>query len=662
MDKKSTGDNMFKDFSAAYLGNSELISMVFVCTLICLFASWIYTKLPKENKRISRHDSDLPAYCRASKTFRKLSYHDAFWILLLTALYSIISLWNLGSLETIDSYWQPVTDHEEIILELNDSQFDGILWISGEGDNNSNPNGYQNQVDFLIQGSNDLNQWIDLTELNTIDYLKIQMTQGDWDYRYVKLISRNRSNVLNEIGFRRARSNDLVHATIVSVSNESSPYSASALLDEQDFLKMNPSYTDETYFDEIYHTRNAQEIVNHQHLYAFVHPLLGTQLIAMGISMFGLSPFGWRIIGAVFGILMMPLIYICALHLFHKRRSAVFASFLLGIECMHYTTSRIGTLEPFSVFFILLMTYFMLKYTQTSFYDTPLRKQFIWLALSGISMGLACATKFTGVYGGIGLAILFFSNIFERTYEYIKARKRISSRAEEELHFKEREILSIYWPKLIKTGLWCILFFIVVPLMIYALSYLPIVIHKTEGFSLKAVYDQTMGMYNYHKNLDATHPYQSVWWQWILDIRPIWYYVRYNETTMNTISAMGNPILFWCGALSMVWCFIDAFKNKSHPAVLISICYLAQLVPWLAVNRCVFIYHYYPSVPFLIFGIVYACESLLEKDKRYMKPIMFLALIACTVFILFLPVIGGFETTNWYIQHIVRWMGSWYFG
>ena len=620
---------MLKNFSAHILGNSELISISIVTAALLFIASLIYKKLPKEKPEIN------------AALFKKVKKHDVFWMILLSSLYAVISLWNLGSFETISSFWQPVSDHEEIILQLSESDFDEIIWVSGEGDNA--PVSYQNQVDFLIQGSNDLIIWHDVCELTIKDYLKIQHQTGLWSYDYIKIISRDKSNVLNEIGFKKSDQDELIHAEVVSFSHTDSAYSPQALLDEQKFLVLDESYMNETYFDEIYHTRNAQEITNHQRLYAYVHPLFGTQIISFGISLFGLSPFGWRIMGAVFGILMMPLMYLCALHVFHKRRSAILASFFLGIEFMHYTTSRIGTLEPFSVFFIFLMTAFMFKYIQTDLFETSLKKQFKYLALSGIFMGCACATKFTGVYGGIGLAVLFFIHLFAQI------RKAFQ-------HNHRKQLL----PMLIKTGCWCVLFFVIVPACIYVFSYA--FVPMDNGFSLQAVIDQTLGMYDYHKNLDATHSFQSVWWQWILDIRPIWYYVKRNELTMQTISAMGNPILFWCGAVSMIWCFIDAIKHKSKRAMMISIAYLAQLVPWLMVDRCIFIYHYYPSIPFMILGIVHACESLLKKDKKYIKPIAVLTVIAAVVFILFLPVIGGFETTSWYIQHITRWMNSWYFG
>ena len=29
-------------------------------------------------------------------------------------------------------------------------------------------------------------------------------------------------------------------------------------------------------------------------------------------------------------------------------------------------------------------------------------------------------------------------------------------------------------------------------------------------------------MWRYHTTLNASHPYYSKWWQWLLDIRPVW--------------------------------------------------------------------------------------------------------------------------------------------
>lgn len=67
-----------------------------------------------------------------------------------------------------------------------------------------------------------------------------------------------------------------------------------------------------TYFDEIYHARTAWEHLNGVYPYEITHPPLGKIIISIGIALFGMTPFGWRFSGTLFGVLMLPVIYIFA--------------------------------------------------------------------------------------------------------------------------------------------------------------------------------------------------------------------------------------------------------------------------------------------------------------------------------------------------------------
>ena len=179
---------------------------------------------------------------------------------------------------------------------------------------------------------------------------------------------------------------------------------------------------------------------------------------------------------------------------------------------------------------------------------------------------------------------------------------------------------------------------------------------------MAGVIRQTLSMYDYHAHLQATHPFQSTWWQWILDIRPIWYYHQVQDGIVLTISAFGNPLIWWTGFLSVIGCAGLAISRSNRTALQIVIAYLAQLAPWMLVSRCVFIYHYYPSVPFLILALVMMMKTLVEW-KPAMKKRIAVFLAACVVvFVLFLPATAGFGTTQAYIDGVLRWFGSWYFG
>ena len=100
---------------------------------------------------------------------------------------------------------------------------------------------------------------------------------------------------------------------------------ATLLIDEHDKLVLHPTYYDQSYFDEIYHPRNAWEIANGQDMYATVHPLFGTNTMALFIKLFGMSPFVWRLPGALFGVFMIPLMYGIARRLFRKTSIATIA-------------------------------------------------------------------------------------------------------------------------------------------------------------------------------------------------------------------------------------------------------------------------------------------------------------------------------------------------
>ncbi len=650
---------MLKEWSLRLFNNEELIGMSLAVIAALLFITLIFqwigkfrmekeTPIPEKTRSIYQKSRPKPQW----------TLHDLWLVTMITVSYAIVSLWNLGTLNCPENYWQPVSENESVTLMLTETtEFDAIYWISGEGDNNANPTTYQVGADFQVLGSQNMEDWEYITTLSDASYMAWKINDGQiWNYRYIKIIANNRNVVLHEIGLRKADHSGFLSLQLIGQSNPQNPFSAEALIDEQQCLVLNPTWFHGTYFDEIYHPRNAYEIAEGQAMYASVHPLFGTTLMALCIRFFGLNPFGWRIGGALFGIAMLPLFYSLCKRIFEKRRYAAIGTLLFAVDFMHYTTSRIGTLEPYSVFFILLMVKFMVDYVYLSFYDTRLTTTLKPLAASGIAMSLAIATKWTGVYAAVGLAILFFSSLFQRYQEYRRAKTSRTPTAQEQFiltHWKRYTVLTL---------LFCIVFFVIIPVVFYFAAYLPCMLVKNEPWSIQGVIDQTLYMFRYHATLEATHPFQSTWIQWIFDLRPIWYYYSMIGNTVYTISAFGNPLLWWSGLASVVACLVLSIKKRDGEGGMILVCYFAQLVPWLLVTRCVFIYHYYPSVPFLILAIVYLIRFIDLHHPEYHRAVQVTLVLTCLLFVLFLPVIGGFGTTHSYIDHVLRWMPSWYFG
>lgn len=645
---------MLENLSLKLFFNTELIYIAILCIISFLIICLIFTMIPNNSE---------PEKIIKDKIYRqskpKLFYtkKDYFFIITITVMYAIVSLYQLGSTTMPSTYWQPTHKEQEIILELDNPEFTDIYVIGQEGDNNNTLDGYQiGYHNANIYGSNDNHNYYLIDTLDDYHYLRWDIISGEYNYRYIKIETSSLKTTLTEIGFYNKHTESFNNVSVYKDVDDAL-YSAYLLIDEQNEIPLTQTYMTNTYFDEIYHPRNAVEIVNQQYMYASVHPLLGTSIMALGIKLLGINTLGFRIMGALFGIIMLPLVYALGKRLFNRTYFATLVCTLFACDFMHITTSRIATLEPFSVFFIIAMYYFMVKYFYSSFYDTPLKKQFTNLALSAIFMAFAISTKWTGCYGAVGLAILFFTNIFNRYQEYCKAKDYLveipdlDNDIEEfkEKHEDAKMIVETFKPKLIKTIAWCFLWFVFITIIIYCLSYVITPVWR-DGYSLKNVIDQNIYMYEYHIDLEASHPFESVWWQWILDIRPIWYYTGYEGNIYHSISCFSNPLINLVSIISLPYTLYHAFIKHNRNAWIIIIGFISNLAPWLLVTRCVFSYHYYPSVIFMILSIVFMFKEILQKHPRKVKYINIYILLVIIVFIIFLPLTCGFGTTYEFSQ------------
>ena len=125
---------------------------------------------------------------------------------------------------------------------------------------------------------------------------------------------------------------------------------ADALFDEQDMVPDHSTYMDSSYFDEIYHPRTALEHLNNVYPYEVSHPPLGKLIISLGIMLFGMTPFGWRFMGTLFGVLMVPILYIFLKNLFGKTSVALCGTALFTFDFMHLVQTRLATIDTYGVF------------------------------------------------------------------------------------------------------------------------------------------------------------------------------------------------------------------------------------------------------------------------------------------------------------------------
>lgn len=432
---------------------------------------------------------------------------------------------------------------------------------------------------------------------------------------------------------------------------------ADALFDEQALIPQRISYRNSSYFDEIYHARTGYEFVHGLPVYEWTHPPLGKVIIAAGIQLFGMTPFGWRIAGTVFGIFMIPVIYLFAKRIMKQPWLAAVTCILLTFDFMHFAQTRIATIDVYATFFIMLMYYYMYKYYTTSFYDTKFSKTLIPLGLSGLFMGLGIASKWTGAYAGIGLAVLFFITLFKRYREY---RYALLHPEKETNGIYHADIIRNFKAYTLKTICCCLIFFIVIPAAIYLISYIPYM--HGEGTGIAGMLKNQNQMFTYHAKtvLDATHPYSSRWYEWPVMLRPIWYYSgTVSGSIKEGISSFGNPAVWWVGIGAFIYMVYLTIAKRDKTALFLVIAYLAQLVSWIPVTRITFIYHYFPCVPFITLMIGYSILTLYRRYPKTKKLAFVYAGLVILLFAMFYPVLSGMPVSTDYVQTFLKWLPDW---
>ena len=172
-------------------------------------------------------------------------------------------------------------------------------------------------------------------------------------------------------------------------------------------------------------------------------------------------------------------------------------------------------------------------------------------------------------------------------------------------------------------------------------------------------------MFNYHSGLEATHPYSSSWYEWPTMVRPIWYYSGYlTDAVKEGISAFGNPVVWWIGIPAFIYMLYLLFTQKGKTravAAFLTVGYLAQYLPWFFVTRITFIYHYFPSVPFVVLMIACSLMQLKKRmsDRAFLIVCCAYAAVAFALFLLFYPVLSGQPVEVDFVLKYLRWRPTW---
>ena len=394
-------------------------------------------------------------------------------------------------------------------------------------------------------------------------------------------------------------------------------------------------------FDEVYYVDGARDFLRYGVEVSgtqpefIVHPPIGKWGIALGIQLFGDNEFGWRFVGAVLGALMIVLIALIAQRLFRSPLVTISASALMAVDGLALVHSRTALLDIYLAFFILAATYFFV-----------IRNY--WLA--GIFLGLASATKWSGVY----FLALFGAVALYRAFTHHTGRD------------------------LVKPTIKTLIQFALIPPVIYIASWIGW-FRSSRGWdrdystnTITSFLHYHSQMLGFHTGLTQDHAYQANPWSWLVMGRPTSFFYETpkgcgaNDCSQEVL-ALGTPILWWLATIALavvIGYWLKSFATRRFdPALnIILMGIIAGYVPWfLFQKRTVFSFYAIVFEPFLILAIVY-CLSLALSNFTHRKEIyVFCGLIFIVIlinFIYFLPLFRGDIITYQAWQNRM-WFPSW---
>lgn len=379
------------------------------------------------------------------------------------------------------------------------------------------------------------------------------------------------------------------------------------------------------YFDETHYVPAARKLLaltpaNRE------HPLFAKEVFAASIALFGDHPLAWRVPSVLAGGLGLFAFGRLVWHLSHRRAASLFAMLLLASNFTWFVQSRIAMLDIFAAGLALVGLWQFAAALDGN------RKR-IRLIAAGVAMGLAMASKWSAVPIAVlpGLAFLALR---------LKGDPRLGLVGLPE---------ACVWLGLL-------------PLAVYWLTFSPAFFYVDDADPTHPLgfLAQHARMIALQDSVTEAHTYQSVWWQWVLNLRPIWYLYEVTHGAQRGILLLGNPLSMLAGLPALVWCLWAAIARRRADALAMVLCYAAALGLWLASGKPVqFYYHYLLPGVFLAGALALPLDAAWRRGGSWRAASLALPAGAIALFAWFWPILSAAPLGSSGAFAAWMWLDSW---
>ncbi|MGQ4649253.1 phospholipid carrier-dependent glycosyltransferase [Lyngbya aestuarii] len=444
-------------------------------------------------------------------------------------------------------------------------------------------------------------------------------------------------------------------------------------------------------FDEVYYAKFANDyLIGKQFFNA--HPPLSQYIIAIGIWIGSHLPFGQDTVNGLTGSLrstwsyrwlnaltgsFIPLVVAAVAYQLNRRRTyALIAALFAAADGLFLVESRYALNNVYLVILGLLGQLCLLVAL-----NKPRQQRGNILALSGVFFGASAAIKWNGLWFLLGVYM-----IWTAAWGMQWVRSRMGSQELEVGNgkFSETPLHNLTELKLIAL-LWN---FAIIPALTYSLLWIPhLQMNPSPGF-----WEAQHRILTFHESIGSgseVHPYCSRWYSWLLMIRPVAYFYHTAQNTTETVPAypplpasmgkviydvhaIGNPVLWWLSTTAILllvvllavrlssgegWKFTPT--SSSYIALYLVLNWLANLLPWVKVTRCTFLYHYMGASVFSGLSLAWIVDRWLRSEQSYRRQAgIIVILLILLAFYFWMPIYLGLALSPQGYQLRI-WLRSW---
>lgn len=329
----------------------------------------------------------------------------------------------------------------------------------------------------------------------------------------------------------------------------------------------------ERYFDEQFYIPAAARLLLGIDVINREHPMLAKELMALAMALFGNQPFAWRIGSVVAGSLGL----FCAMRALwwhsNSRQATLLFGMLLATHGLLLTMSRLAMLDAYMFAFA---AWAVMLFAQRNF------------ALSGVAFGLALACKWS---------VLPVIAVFAATSL-----------------FRDRSWRPFAW-------------FAALPLAVYFATFIPGMLVRNEPLTAAGLVPLQFEMVQFLAQPMRPHPYASAWWQWVLNLRPMWLMHNDIDGAYRLAVMGGNPL----SSLAIIPAVaLGLWQRRSFPAAVFLVC----LSFWALSGKPVQYYYHYLLAS--SFGL--AALALELRARRLALPVI---ATVCALFVWLYPAMTG---------------------